>query len=261
MRALHDKIWSVIEYIPHVGTVFFGAYVSFEASRESIAVDQMLHWILILLLFVATTQLMERSRSLRIMRSGIEKLPSTLSHNSILFRRDSREVDFVALAKSASTIDIVGWSCSWFFDAHDGFLESKIAAGCRIRMLLISEASDAAKVVMNNSVNDGALAADIRKAKAKAARLCEDLKDARGSFEMGEVNWLTPYGLVLIDANKPIGVASIGLHPLYLPMPLDSRRFILVGAATASSDFAYFRDQYEKLWKSGTIVCSTASRS
>ena len=256
MSNISEKIWAIIEYAPPIGTLLFASWIALEIDRRQVASDQKLTWILLILVLIASTQLIERLRSLRLIREGIRQLPDLLRRETKLFRRTSKEVDFRELAQSASSIDILAWSAVAFYNSYDGFIRTKIVGGCKVRLLIIDKSSKAAEVIMENS-EDKDLIGDIDRMKARAARDCQKLANATGILELRTMEWLVPFGMVIIDGDRPKGSLSIGVHPVFLPTPRDMRRFLLIDATTSTSDFTYFRDQFEALWEIGTPVCSS----
>lgn len=256
--TLADRIWTIVEYAPPVGTLLFATWIGLKMNWTGAKTDEIVLWILVIVILIATTQLMERARSLRLIRAGIDGLPDLLRRETKLFRRQSPEVDFRKLAKEATTIDVVGWSGVAFFNSHDGFLKDRIAAGCKVRLLVIDDDCEAAGVIMDNS-EDKDLIDDIVRMKDRGGRFCEKIAGAPGSFEIRTVRWLVPFGLVIVDGNGPRGVISIGLHPIHLPTPRDERRFLLIDSAASMSDFTHFKQQFEHLWQLGEMVCSSAA--
>lgn len=254
MRTLSEKIWTVVEYAPPVATLLFACWMGLEINRRPVELDQKLTWILIVLGLIATTQLIERMRSLRLIRSGIERLPDLLRRETKLFKRDSREVRFRELAREAVSIDIAAWSCIAFFNNYDGFIRDKIEQGCKVRILIIEEEAAAAQVIMANS-EDKDLIDDIHRMKDRAERFCANLAKASGSLELRTIGWLLPFGMVVVNGDRPKGTVSIGMHPIFLPTPRDTRRFLLVDSTISTTDFTYFRDQFNDLWKQATTVC------
>ena len=260
MKSWQDRAWSVVEYAPPIATLLFGTYVGLESIRQPQPVEKMLSWCLVVLLLIATTQLVDRARSLRLIRDQLESLPGKFRQPSSLLTLPDQELNFRRLAGDASHIDIVAWSCNSFFDDHDGFLESKIRHGCQIRIVIVAEGSSAASVIME-CAGIKEFVGDLDRVKAKVDRFCRELAhDTRGTFELRESSWLTPYGLILVDGVSTGSVASVGLHPLYLPTARDSRRFFLVNSQSSPKDFAYFRDQFELLWNSAPRVSFSENR-
>ena len=175
-----------------------------------------------------------------------------------LFRRDSEEIDFLRLARSASTIDLQGWSLPSFLYDHAGFLEERVRAGCQVRMLIVSEDGSAAQTIMENSRHKE-LVADIHRTKERALQLCQKVAGTEGWFKLRQINWVMPVGLLIINGGQEDAVMSVGLRPLYLRSPIDFQRFLLIDARASASDFAHFRQQFESLWSSEEtrLVCSS----
>jgi len=65
-----------------------------------------LTWILVILGLIATTQLMERFRSLRLIRDGIKELPNFLRRETKLFQRTRHRGDRLELQP---IVDLSQW--------------------------------------------------------------------------------------------------------------------------------------------------------
>lgn len=74
MKNLQKYFWAVIDYGPPVITLIFGSVVILEAQRRSVPIEQMLNWVLTILVLLATTQLIDRLRRLRSIESRLSEI-------------------------------------------------------------------------------------------------------------------------------------------------------------------------------------------
>jgi hypothetical protein len=70
MKNIKNYFWAVVDYAPPIITLAFGLYVALEVNRGPVKTDTVLNWVLTLLVFMATTQLIERLRDIKAVRDN-----------------------------------------------------------------------------------------------------------------------------------------------------------------------------------------------
>lgn len=223
MKNIQKFMWLLVDYSPAIITVIFGTYVALEAERRLVSTDQLIKWVLILLVLIATSQLVDRLRSMRNIERKIEEITLRLQRERSMLRKSSDRLNVQERAKDATTIDILAWSGVGLFAKLDGFFEQKINSGCSIRFIIINPHSEAANVIYDNSQYKE-IKTDIESMIERYKKFCSRNKNGRGNIELRMMNWVSPYTMIIIDGNKPGGVLSLGLNPAYLPTPEDTRR-------------------------------------
>ncbi|MGH7597924.1 MAG: hypothetical protein ACREOI_16365 [bacterium] len=200
---------------------------------------------------MATTQLIERLRDIKAVRDNIEKLINLFQSRTSHLKTHPERVAFEKMAKDALTVDILAWSSIEFYNRHEAFIEQKVASGCKIRLLIVNDQSNSAKVIMENSRNKE-LIDDIQRMKSRYEKFCNEYSSYSKNFELRLTNWVSPLGIIITNRDKPGGAASIKLHAVYLPTHTAMDRYIYIDSHSNSDDFQYFVGQFENLWNTAS---------
>lgn len=253
MKNFQKYLWAIIDYSPVIITVSFGTYVALETERRSVPIEQLLKWILILLVLIATSQLVDKLRSFRLIEKKIQEISINLQRNHSVLRKSPDRLNIQEEAKDASTIDVLAWSGVGLFAQLDGFFEQKVNSGCSIRFIIVNPSSEAANVIYDNS-HYKEIKTDINSMVERYKKFYLRNKNSSGRIELRMVNWVTPYTMIIIDGNKPGGILSLGLNPAYLLTPEDTRRHIIIESQNEREDFLYFSKQYNQLWEDRNTI-------
>lgn len=237
-----------LDYAPIVATIVLATIASLASIRKSISMDEMLQWILIVLALLATTQLIDRFRIFRSFDNKIDQLLDRLLWKKSPLIQHGDRIFLSSIAKDATTIDILAWSGITLFKTEEDFLLRKVAENCKIRMIILNPESKAAEVIMDNS-RYKELIPDVKNMIHRYRALLEASNINPSQFELRLTSWLPPHGMIVVNAAKKNGILSVGFHPSYLPLPQDSRRYIVLNTQESPDDFYYYVNQYESLWK------------
>ena len=247
MKNISKYFWAIVDYAPSILTLAFGLYVALEVNRRTVNTDTVLNWVLTLLVFMATTQLIEKLRDIKAVKDNVEKLIHLFRSSTSHLKTHSERVEFEKMSKDASMIDIIAWTGIDFYNRHEGFIEQKIVNGCKIRLLIVNDQSNAANVIMENSRNKE-LIADIQRMKLRYEKFCNEYPIHSKNFELRLTNWVTPLGMIITNRNKSDGAVSIKLHAVYLPTHSAKDRYFHIDSHSNNDDFQYFVAQFESLW-------------
>jgi hypothetical protein len=128
---------SLLDYGPIILTVLFASLASLRASQSGTPTDQILQWLLLILVLLSTTQLIDRFRLLR----GLER------RLDILLKQDKSQVsarqlfnlrmpDLEDRLRKAKTIDHNGITLVNTSNNRLGAFSTCLAAGGMVRLIL-----------------------------------------------------------------------------------------------------------------------------
>lgn len=250
MKPPKNKLQRYLEYFfdyaPVVLTVTVATLASFSVTRSAVEVSEMLQWILVVLTLLATTQLADRIRFMRNLDNKVDKLVENISSsgaNSFFVRRMPNLIERLRTAKS---ISINGITLSTTSGTFFGVFEQRIKDGAQIRLMIV----DPNKPVMDIIVNRFHKHQDTEKAKREIEHTLDNLKalasiiPTRGRFQVRLFPHAPPYGIWIIDANRPNAEIWVELYsyrdypePTFHLLPLRDGEW-----------FEFFNNQFETMW-------------
>lgn len=241
----------ILDYGPVLLTVFAATVASLLASQSGTTADQILQWILLILVLLSTTQLIDRLRVLRGIESKIESLAertNTTSFENIFLRRMPNLEERL---RSAKTIDhngitLVGTSNSLL----DVFAQC-IERGGQVRLLIVDPQDKALEVAAKRFYKHQDLTRllrEIEHALDNFALLHNEIQPRQG-FHLGTVQIVPPYSIWVIDADTSKAEIWVNLYP-FRDNPELSFQLLL---KRDGEIYSFFKGQFELMWQASKL--------
>lgn len=239
-----------VDYGPIILTILLGVFVAVLNSHQPLSVQQLMSWILILLLLLATSQLIDRFRVLRAIEDKTERIRSILGKRHSLLRNKNDRKDLQDIGGHAKTIDVLAWSARGLFADNENFWNQKVDEGCKIRVIIVDVESEAANVIYENSENKE-IKNDIRHTINRIGRLKKNHRNQK--VELRKTTWVSPYSMIIVDKKKSKGILQLAINPAHLPTPSEPQ-YLVIDSQNDSPKFGFFINQFEGLWDDSTPV-------
>lgn len=142
-RRILTIVNNIIDYGPILLTVLVGAFATVRSINSHLDSNELLQWILGLLVLIASTQLVDRFRILRNTNKKLDQIIefSNGSGGAKGFLLDSMP-DLRERVKSAKSISISGVSLAGTSNLYHPILQDRLKAGVPMRLLMIDPAID-----------------------------------------------------------------------------------------------------------------------
>jgi hypothetical protein len=248
-----------VDYAPIIATVLLATFASLAAIRN-IAVEEVLQWILGVLVLLATTLLVDRFRVTRSLigkteglDQSLRELQKTLSpraRSDIFLRRrrnfprmeqlidEARNDIWVAGITLATMVSLVGT------------FETKLKRGCNIRFLALAPGGDALQTMAKSYGTDPDLAAT--RIRANLITLASRLESTeKSSVEIRVLDSVISTGYFITDPNSPKGQMIVQLY-LY-QTEVDEAPLFKLSKADDAQWFSTYMRQFEKAWEDARV--------
>jgi hypothetical protein len=109
MNNSQKLLQGLIDYGVAIITVAFGIYAVYEAERSSSSIEQLLKWVLILLTLAATSQLVDKLRSFRLIEKKKREIPANLEKDGSTIGENATStlnLNFIAEDNSAMEAEV-----------------------------------------------------------------------------------------------------------------------------------------------------------
>jgi hypothetical protein len=241
----------MLDYLPVILTVLVATLVSLLAIRTSISEPEMLQWILVVLALLATTQLVDRFRTIRSIDANIERLVESnhgLQGANAFFVKRLPNMEERLL--SAATIAINGMTLSRTSDTFFGTFLQRLREESKIRILIIDPNHEAMKIAAKRFHKHQ----DAEQLRREAEHSIDNFKSLMKQmsrddlFEVRFLPFVPAYGIWLIDKGNPRAEIWVELYsfqdepePTFQLLPHQDGEW-----------FTFFERQFELMWSAGT---------
>lgn len=174
-----------------------------------------------------------------------------------LRRNEVRAADFFLINKSlsqetfssASTICLLGYSLSRTIREHHHALRQRLKAGAHIRIIILDLTDEC--LLKKAALESISTTAELWHHHLEVTRsavnsLAIDSGD-RGKVEIGYLPYAPSFGMVLVDSSEPNGFNYVDIYHHKSTAPNAAFK---LSASTDPVWFAFFKQQFEILWKS-----------
>lgn len=245
------RFWEVLtEYVPIAATVLISLYLLISAElNEDMSSESLIRSVMVIFLSLSFSLLIEKIKTTREIRQEIRDMREELDDNKMYRLHGSKyALDIAQAAANCRTLDLVAWDGENLFVRLEELIEQRIKDGCVVRILILDKASPGVDLIQEESGYARARG-DIENAEARYRSFLEQLPERyRRQLQVRKTRWVQPFGMVLINRDRPDGILSIGLHPIDLKQPESKRRYIAVRAADGEDHFNYYVEQFEAVW-------------
>lgn len=257
-RKAQEALWFLLENLPSLLTVAFAAYVLIQSQRSTLQLMEVLLWLLGIIGLLATSELVERHRTLRkierVSRETLEAVkdfqiaPSAES----LFEREPSSP--LAGFLNFSEIYISGMNLRRTATSHIGLFESRLREGATLKFLLVDPDSDAVSIIAerNYVYRDAEILKSVIESSLESLRQIGAGQNVKGSPEVKVLRYVPSYGLTIIDPNRTGARIRVDVYPYRVP-PEDSPCFWLERDKDGKW-FQFFLAQFRAMWESAKPI-------
>lgn len=257
-RRIQEALWFLLENVPSLLTVAFAAYVLIQSQRSTLQLMEVLLWLLGIVGLLATSELVERHRTLRKIErvsretlevvKDIEISPSAES----FFEREASSP--LAGFPNFSEICISGMNLRRTATSHLGLFERRLKEGATLRFLLVDPDSNAVSIIAerNYVYRDPEKLKSVIESSLESLRQIGAGQNVKGSAEIRVLRYVPSYGLTMIDPNQTGGRIHVDSYPYRVP-PEDYPCFWLEREKDAKW-YEFFRAQFSAMWESAKPI-------
>jgi len=206
--------------------------------------------VIALLALLAVDALTERLSVLEKIEAKLEEIEAELEDLPALQALRSRDVlpSIENQAAQASEICIAAVSAV-SLSHHAGFYRSKIAGGCKIRVILLDPQGQSLQTWELQNKKPTA-AGDIKGTLMGFEDLVK-MKATEGGCEVRLSKVFLPYSVVAVDMNKKSGSMIVEFHA-YKRL-VDERPHVFLTPTQNSKWFNFYREQFEEAWSQAVV--------
>lgn len=243
---------NLLDYGPIILTVIaaivFSILANLPGYQTENGQDSTLQWILILLAFLATTQLVDRFRFLRNLDKKITALEACIELDQQRRNQILDEIpDLRERMRRAKTISISGLSLIRTSMSYRNEIQGRCNAGAHIRILMIDPSNDALLDVVSA----------MHEQPERQAVLRDEVRKSFGNFRFmfsatqkgkHEIRFLTsqpPYGIWIFDEGTDQAELWVEMYA-YKVFVFPTLHLV---RAQDKKWFDFFKNQYEKMWE------------
>jgi len=245
---------NIIDYGPIIVTVLVGAYASFWAFNESVSNEQILQWILAILLLIASVQLIDRFRVLRSTDIKLDKLIAVFRGEAGAkgFLQKSLP-DFRSRLASAKSISISGVSLAGTSNNMLNTIQDRMQKGTPVRILVTDPdpekpIADVAAYRLEKHQDPEMLRRSIMHAIDNFSLMVKH--DPKGELlNIRVLPYPTIFGIWLIDYGTPDAEVWV---EIYLFRKTPEPAFQLLPRRDGEW-YDFFVEQFEKMWSASRM--------
>ncbi len=252
MMTLKEKIQSfvnnLLDYGPILLTVLVGAYAAAATINSNLSDNELLQWILGILVLIATTQLVDR---FRVLRSNDKKLDQILTLSQGTggtkgFLLDSMP-DLRERLKAAKSIAISGVSLAGTSNNYHPILQERLRSGIPVRLLVTDPdekkpVADVAVYRIEKTQDPNVLRRSVNYSLETFSLLLN--VDPKKKLKIRLLPFPTMYGIWMLDFGTD--EAEIWVE-LYAFRKTPEPAFQLLPRRDGEW-YEFFADQFEKMW-------------
>lgn len=242
----------LLDYGPIVATVLFASVAALLAGQSGTTIEQILQWILIILVLLSTTQLLERFRLLRNLDRKLDTIVeqghTEVSADQLFSLRMPDLQDRLRVAKS---IDHNGITLAGTSNNRLGAFSSCISAGGKIRLLMVDPSDKAIEVAAQRFYKHQDHTRLRREAEYALDNFSSMYRDpfVVSQFKIGFVKSVPPYSIWVLDANTPQAEIWVGLYP-FRDDPEPTMRLL---PHKDNEYYTFFQKQFDLMWEASTL--------
>jgi D-glycero-D-manno-heptose 1,7-bisphosphate phosphatase len=223
-----DKVWEIVENFPLALTIILAGLMGvFPSFTNQIEHEQVTGWILLVLVLLASSELLVRVRRTRKMENRLielsnfttfatdklEILHKRVEVNNVLILRN-KITEFEDRIKSANEILLCGITLQSIADKYCPLLEQKLNAGAVVKILVNTPDSRALGEIAQNDLNmtkRGELTNQIDESLKTFYRLHKSLTNP-SNFEVRVIDVPMPFSIIATDATERHGRLHIEIY-------------------------------------------------
>lgn len=250
---IHQLFSWMLDYVPVLITLSSAAWAAVMSIRYAIPNEEMLQWILAILVLITLTMITDRFRVLSRLESGLDKIAEKWDQPARAEQIFADQIpNLESRLRRAKSIDINGISLANTTKQYWDIFRECVKGGGRVRLLLLDPHNDAMHSMVYSSHrghSTDTLRREIKTSIDKIQALHLDLKGST-RFQARLGNFVPAFGIWVIDGDRPDAELWVELYAYRVkPEPI----FHLIPSRDGKW-FKHFKEQYTKMWLESTVL-------